>query len=124
MKSLLTSIRTNTLNARVGLVIVLLFVAWFLFGCAGPQEVVVTKNKTQILEIPRNLVAKCAVTPPPYSPDSFAALSAKQREDVLTTYSIVLIGDIDKCDGQIRQIVAFEAREKKNVEDAQNAPPK
>lgn len=96
--------------AKIVALVLLLLVLWSLVGCATTEKVV-TKNEIKVVEIPRHLLEKCKVTKPPYSPDSFAALSKDERVKVLSEYNISLLGDLKTCDNRLDLIEDYQRRE-------------
>jgi len=97
--------------------LLLALVVIFLVGCASTQKEYVAKPEVRLVETPRHLLTKCPVTAPP-ARDSFIALSQKEQVDVLSTYTVNLLGDLKNCNDQIAGIATFQANEKKVIADA------
>ena len=87
-----------------------------LTGCQTTRDVVVTKTETKVIELPLHLKKKCPVTVPP-DIVSYPKLTYQQKEEVLTTYTINLLGDLRNCNQQIDEIVRFEKDQIKNIKD-------
>ena len=97
--------------------LLLALVVIILAGCCTPEQIVVTKTVTKVIQTPSTLLIKCKATPPP-AKDSFAALSEKDIKIELTKLSNQLYGDIESCNGQIRSIADFQTNELKSAEEA------
>ena len=92
-------------------VLVLLFV---LSGCATVQEKVVVKTEYSYSDLPLHLKKKCAVTVPP-DPKVYPKLNAQHKEELLTVYSINLLGDLNNCKNQISEIVRYDKEQSEKI---------
>lgn len=90
---------------------ILIVSAALLAGCAiEPQRVVVTKKEVTVIKSPELLLMPCAVTSPP-DRQEYVKRSPSKQKNMLTNYSINLLGDLDKCNKQIQDIKDFQIQE-------------
>ena len=87
-----------------------------LTGCAG-QEVIktVTQTKYQATKVPDEFFTKCPVTTPPKRAD-YVGLSYQEKENVLTTYSLTLLKDLDVCNDKLSKIKQLQDEQVKQIE--------
>lgn len=94
----------------------ILFICALLSACGTTvQERIVVKTQTEIVKIPDSLLVKCEVTPPPQR-EVFVATTGKDRERLLTDYSIDLIKDLRLCNVQIDKIRTVQKEQIKTIE--------
>lgn len=82
---------------------VLLMIAMSLMGCASTKTETVTVVKNTYIEVPSELLERCAVTSPP-EVQSYASSSQITKEYALTMYATNLLQDIAVCSQQIHKI--------------------
>jgi hypothetical protein len=82
--------------------------AVFLTGCAGETKIVYV-NK--YVPIPKALLVKCDVTPPP-DEDKYVLSTPAQREDQLSKTNISLYGDIGTCNKRTDRLIEWDQNNK------------
>ena len=86
-----------------------------LTGCGSTKiDHVSTKTEVKVIKTPSYLLKNCSVTEP-ISKQDYLALGNKEKEKVLTEYSISLLKDLSKCNNQIRLISEFQDKEEKAI---------
>lgn len=90
-------------------VFILLLLTMFITACASkkPEVVVHTKYEYVTYEIPKNLLTNCRPKSPPIDADKYNKLSQLEKEAYLTSYSIMLMGELKKCDNKVRGIERY-----------------
>jgi len=102
---------------RISLLIVICLAVVVLAGCTTtPKSVVVTKTEKEVVVIPKHLLFKCKVTPPP-NVEIYVNSSIEKREDMLINTNVALYQDLGNCNNQIEEISKFQDRQVKLIEE-------
>ena len=92
---------------------VMLMIAMSLMGCASTKTETITVVKNTYIEVPRELLERCAVTPPPET-QVYVASPQIDKEYALTMYATNLLQDIAVCSQQIVKIEQWN-KEQSNI---------
>lgn len=102
---------------RVNLILLFFVILAALAGCSTvPKVEVVTKVQKETVIIPKHLLLKCKVTPPP-NVEVYVNSSIEKREDMLTNTAVALYQDLGNCNNQIEEISKFQDRQVKLIEE-------
>lgn len=104
---------------------VILMIAMSLMGCATTKTETVTVVKNTYVEVPSELLERCAVTTPP-EVQSYANSPQITKEYTLTMYATNLLQDIAVCSQQIvkiqqwnkQQSIIFKSKTKEVIHDS------
>jgi hypothetical protein len=78
--------------------LVVLAASVFISGCTTPT--VVPEYKTILVSPPDDLLVDCAISPPPFTPESYMVLSWEQREEKWTAYTSQLFAEVATCNNR------------------------
>ena len=92
---------------------VMLMIAMSLMGCASTKTETVTVVKNTYVEVPSELLERCAVTSPP-EVQTYIAAPQIDKEYALTMYATNLLQDIAVCSQQIVKIEQWN-KEQSNI---------
>lgn len=105
---------------------VILMIAMSLMGCATTKTETVSVVKNIYVEVPSELVERCAATAPPRVAE-YESLSPITKEYTLTMYATSLLQDIAVCSRQIVKIQQWNKEQltifTKQSKEVQNAKP-
>lgn len=94
-----------------------ILLAILLVGCSSTKQPdMIIKNHAVLITVPDVLLVKCEPTKPPQL-NNYLDSSYKDKEDMLTNYSINLLSDINKCNNQLSSISEYQTNAAKNVVD-------
>lgn len=94
-------------------------IALLLAGCGTTiQERVVIKTEIRTVKIPDTLLTPCEVTVPPQR-ETYINSNTKEKEKLLTDFSIDLLKDLRLCNAQIKKIRDLHKEQVKAIEDSQ-----
>lgn len=92
----------------------------FLIGCNG--TLVSTKSRDVYYPIPETLLEPCEANTPP-SKASYMTATPREREGMLTNYSITLLGTIKTCNNQIDSIRIYNEKMKALINNEKTTQP-
>jgi hypothetical protein len=92
---------------------IVLALMYILSGCSTPRPIerVVYKTEIKVIEVPSNLLKPCLVHQPPKETD-YLESNIDDKEDLLTNYTILLLGDLKNCNDQLGLIKDFQDHQK------------
>ena len=83
--------------------ILLIALAGLLSACGGlPTTPEAPKNDYKV--IPKSLLVKCHISPPPVTAAQYKAMNPDKREETLTKYANSLLADLDTCNIRMGEI--------------------
>lgn len=88
----------------------MLMIAMSLMGCASTKTETVTVVKNTYVEVPKDLLERCAVTPPP-EVTAYTASLQNAKEYMLAMYATNLLQDIAACSQQIVKIQQWSSQQ-------------
>lgn len=105
---------------RINLILLFFVLIAALAGCSTvPKVEVVTKSIKEPVTIPKHLLVKCNITPPP-NVETYVNSSIEKREDMLTDTVVSLYQDLGNCNDQIEEIGKFQDRQVKLILEFNN----
>lgn len=88
-----------------------------LTGCATTERVV-TKTEVKYITVPEEMLKECEVTRPP-AVANYVSKTAREKEEILTTYASQLLKDLSNCSDNLDAIRKYQARQLQILKDAE-----
>lgn len=83
----------------------IILVAALFSGCSllTPKPETVTQYEVKVLDIPKTLLLPCPASEPPER-NEYAQSTYREKEELLTNYSMQLLTDLKTCNDQLLKI--------------------
>lgn len=80
----------------------------FITGCSFIKEkpVYIVKHEYVTYELPKGLTTRCKPIKP-MDVNKYMSLTKDERETYLTNYTIMLLGELKKCDSKVQSIESY-----------------